>query len=577
MTDMPGGNNTQDILARIRFFVDKGDLEKVNQETGKLEERLKQSGKAAEPLIKKMGELKEKAESLNYVAMRIGAIGAAITGPMLLAANKYVQVAGQSEQASRRWIAATKSLEDSTVRVGRVVVDQALPYLEKAADIAEQLAKYAEEHPDVIKAGLSIGGNMVVLGGIGTILANVVGSVGALAKVLQMVGVGGTAAGGAAAGGGLLSTLGIGAGVLGSAYGINELAQKFLGPKWGKVVATILTAGTAGIFQGAQSMLSESGITGALSSPGTNRAATTPAVTGPTTSQMKAYLSYRENEQRAETTYQQQRAKLTTDFYRQEAEQQEEYQRNRVRALAEFARNEARAEQDYYRNRAALAKRHGREEEQAEREHQKNIRRMAEDHSDRMLDLADERDALGMWKEMQSYEKERRRAEEDYRDQASLRDQQYADEIADMEAQYVLEKQRRAEEFALRQKQEAEDYAIRQRQQRDAFQRQLNELEENYYYERVQRRNAFNQQLAETAESLEAERLLRQRFTQAMLNDLQAAIASVSTGTNNIQNGGQYGNSMTYQDNRQINAGLSAKDRYAIVTDTTAILSGALR
>lgn len=143
-----------------------------------LARRLKDIQKEAEETKKRMqavieasNKMSEKADKLEEVGTRIAGIGAALAGPFLLAANAYVQKAGQSEEISRKWLATTERLSAAQLRIGKVAAEAILPVLEKLASLAETAAGLAEKHPAAVQAALGIGGVLVTLGGLAAILA----------------------------------------------------------------------------------------------------------------------------------------------------------------------------------------------------------------------------------------------------------------------------------------------------------------------------------------------------------------------------------------------------------------------
>ena len=240
------------LSARIQF---KGDglqemrswLAYTKERVNRLESELKELGQTAPEALKKTTraandtrrafvDLRKSGERLSSLGMRIGAVGAAIGGPLILAANQYIQKAGMAEGASRRWLAATDRLSRSQERVGRVVVEQAAPYLEKLADLAEKAARFAEQHPDAVKAALAIAGSAGALGAALVTAGQVVNAVGTAGTLLSKVGLGGAAAGGAAKGAGGAGVLGVLGPILGG-LGVGYAGAKALGYEGGVVDA----------------------------------------------------------------------------------------------------------------------------------------------------------------------------------------------------------------------------------------------------------------------------------------------------------------------------------------------------
>ena len=142
------------------------------------------------------------------MGLQVAAAGGAIVAPLALAARAYIQQAGEAESSSRRWNEAMQDIQQSQIQVGRVVAQQILPLLEKAADLSEKIAQFVEDNPDVVKAALAVGGSLVVVGGL-------VSAVGQIGLFIGGIGQIATTLGALTGGAGLTATLGTLAGTLG--------------------------------------------------------------------------------------------------------------------------------------------------------------------------------------------------------------------------------------------------------------------------------------------------------------------------------------------------------------------------
>lgn len=153
-------------LAAIRKEFDEllPALKKIQDEYDKFERQIKRTREEAQ-------RLNETAEKLSSISQKAAVAGAAITAPLLLAAKKYVDYAGNAEQASSRWLLATRSLEESQMRIGRIVAQTVLPAMETAADAAEAFAKWSEKNPLLVKGLLAGGAGLLGLGALGTTVA----------------------------------------------------------------------------------------------------------------------------------------------------------------------------------------------------------------------------------------------------------------------------------------------------------------------------------------------------------------------------------------------------------------------
>jgi len=119
----------------------------------------------------------------------------------------------------------------------------------------------------------------------------------------------------------------------------------------------------------------------------------------------------------------------------------------RAAAASSLAADLQKMESDYYANRLRMAQSFGLETTRLEQDHQRDMRRAAEEHNRRLSKLADSRDALGIEDEMQSYETERRNAEEDYQTQAQRRNQDFAQQLRDLEQSFRQQRQTRIDQY----------------------------------------------------------------------------------------------------------------------------------
>ncbi len=184
---------TRTIDLILQMQTDQAALNKTNAGVKKVEKSLKDVEQQA-------NRTREKMEKLAQVGNRLALVGGAITAPFILAMKKYVETAKDSEGTSARIIALQKKWEESQVRIGRVTAEIVLPTLEKALDIVNKIADFAEKNPGAIKAALGIGGSLVVIGGFLSTAASIVSTLATLQGLAAGAGIGGLAgaAGGAA-------------------------------------------------------------------------------------------------------------------------------------------------------------------------------------------------------------------------------------------------------------------------------------------------------------------------------------------------------------------------------------------
>src|SRR3972149_2043801 len=159
----------QDKILRVilRYTSDEAAVKKVTDEIKAIEAAEKKATIEAEVFRKKLENIKNTAEKLGSISTMITGIGAVLAGPFILAAKNYVEKVGQSEQISRRWLAATEKISKAQMEIGRIATTSILPMLEKVASIAEAAAEFAQKHPGVVEAAVKIGMAMAAVGAIG--------------------------------------------------------------------------------------------------------------------------------------------------------------------------------------------------------------------------------------------------------------------------------------------------------------------------------------------------------------------------------------------------------------------------
>lgn len=499
----------------------------------------KSSGKTAEG-VQRVGKA---ADTLRNVGAAMTAAGGALSGALLMSARSYVQQIGTAEQASRRYLGASKDIEIAQNRIGRSVATAVVPAMEKAADLAEKIAAWSEKNPGAMKGvtygatGLAAGGGLLI--GASTLVSTLqklgplFKSGGALAGLGTMLATFGKGVGKA-----IISPAGaVVGGVLAGGAVNNALANTQVGQQLGlqntNKFATVAAYGVGKLFGGEQTGLAWAQkigeATGAL-----NSTAAAAEKAGHeldfTSSQIGAYASYLRQEQNAERAYKIQLSITNRDFRRQEAIAEQDFTRQRGIALRNFHRQERLAEQDYYRQRAIQARDYGIEMVRAEEDYQRSRKRAQEDFQFEMWDILRSGDALAYMRAQRQYNISQQRAEEDYNIQISRRNEDFARQLADQAREFAIQRQRRAEEFAIQLKDEDEQFQIQRKRAKEEQQIRLRDMELQQAEERRQRKQAFYDQLRDMYGDLEKERLLRQQFNAAMLADLQAAINAARGG-----------------------------------------------
>ena len=161
---MTDSERTLDII--LKYGTDANSLGNARQGVDGVTNSLRQQ---EQQLRRNRMEIRE----LSQVFSLIGIAGAALYAPAIAASQKYIATYAQTELASRKWLAAQKSIEDSTVKIGRVVTEDLLPAYEALAKTAERFAAWAEKNPEAMKTAVNIAGGLVLVGATGSILMQV--------------------------------------------------------------------------------------------------------------------------------------------------------------------------------------------------------------------------------------------------------------------------------------------------------------------------------------------------------------------------------------------------------------------
>ena len=203
------------------------------------------------------------------------------------------------------------------------------------------------------------------------------------------------------------------------------------------------------------------------------------------------------------------RLKAIAALAKEEAATEKDQERQRLKDLADFLRSEAETEVDYYAQRLKDTVAAQRDDLAQQAEHDKAMLRMAEDYEDSLSDLADERDAFGLIKAAREHQKERSRAEQDYREQVAQRDAQRAQQLADQEADFVAGQLKRREEFERRRAEDAAEQARLKEERRIAFAEQQAEQQAMNNEAKQERALAFKERLDEEDAQRQEERAQR--------------------------------------------------------------------
>lgn len=501
------------------------ELVELDQKAQRAQTALRGMANSSRDIRDNLFNLRDIGEKLDRIGGTFERFGRGILSPITGSIQSYLQSASPFDTVAFAWKQAQMDIQQSFTRIGAVATNELLPALRMAADLVAKIADLVERNPDLIKAGLMIGGSLVAIGG----LAQLAGQITMLIGVTKALNLPALLGGLGSAGGALLNPY-VGATALvgaGAAAGYNALSRTEFGAQRNMQaapgqLATIAAyySGRFGLFgseeRGQQWAMTIGQLTGVVEKHA--EAAQRDAMA--TQQQLDAFVAY-EQVQQQRTEYerraQAERNQIITEFAAQRVEIERSYENNRksliaqyaeqrLRLMRDFDRTERQAEQDYYQNRLKLSQTYQIDVRRAEEDHQRRMRQMRADHDERLQDLIENRDALGIIREKRSYERRRQEEEETYRIQAARRSEDFARQIQEMESQFAVQRQRRLEDYRLQLNDMAEQH--RQRMAQLAVQRaeelkrldeqqrkRLQQFDRQYQNELQQLRNAEQNRL----------------------------------------------------------------------------------
>ncbi len=234
---------------------------------------------------------------------------------------------------------------------------------------------------------------------------------------------------------------------------------------------------------------------------------------------------------------QQREVELSRQHYRAQAKIAEDYRKSIESITTNYQKANKTAEFNYANDRAKIIQGSGLEIERMEKDHQERLRKLAMEHRDRVEDLVNNRDALGLRREMRDYQRKRAEETRDTNIEIGRRRQDLAIRLRDLEASFAAERAQRLAEYnaqlkeALvirneRLKQQAEAYREELRQLKAAKEEQLRTLKIQYDIERQRRRDAFLAYVRDLDASLLGEQNKKRQYYAAMLQDVESFLAS---------------------------------------------------
>lgn len=226
----------------------------------------------------------------------------------------------------------------------------------------------------------------------------------------------------------------------------------------------------------------------------------------------------------------QDRVKIVTDATNQINQLEMQSRDKRISILTSYAEDEQKITDEQNKQRLDLAKAFGIETERMERDHQREMQRMAEDHGKRLSKLADSRDALGIEDEIDNYETQRRRAEEDYQTSAGRRNEDYAQQLKDQSENFDEQRKARTQE----KDKQLNELRINEENTRRAIQsaedQKLLDLNIAMANDRIAANIQWRQWREEHGIFLEGEKVVYDEFLQYQLDALKSAMGQPTSG-----------------------------------------------
>lgn len=427
--------------------------------------------KAMAATIAAMNQQREKMEKIAQIGVQFAATGGAIFGGMIASAQNFVASASEADQVAQRWKDSTDKITEANMRLGREVANSLNPAYEKLADTLGGIVGDLERNPEMLSGMLRVGAELLAGGTAIVVLANIAKQFATLGAMTGSAGFGKAAgAVGKISELALYATTVVIAAEAGLALG--NAVQKALGigegqETWKDVAQTFLDIPPAmlTIFQqGMNAILEKIGISAKLNIPVPRIILPGGNNTGQSREEMRmAELRERAleaarrqqeqwdraNAQRREQAMQAQeaRAQKMLDAQKNLANQEAAIRQKMADTTRQFIQTEADAHRDYYNRRSDMARQAGIESQRAEQDHQRRIREILRRGNERVMQAAQQRDALGLIRAKREMEQGRQSEEENYRIEARRRNEDFAERIRQMDRDFAIQRQQRLREY----------------------------------------------------------------------------------------------------------------------------------
>lgn len=259
---------------------------------------------------------------------------------------------------------------------------------------------------------------------------------------------------------------------------------------------------------------------------------------------LDAFSSYKQEEAESEKKYLQERQKIQQDGRNAMLRADEQYsktvgqiarqlQKSLENATADYQRADAKAQADFMKERADILKDAGKAALEAEKDLQKDLKELQKRRDEDSRDAINRRDALALINAQKTFNEERRARIQEKNEQLRQIRQDKAEKLAELSQQFAEERAQRFAEYQQRlidlnaqaeeQRQAAaEAHSAEIEQIRRNTADRLKELYTQQVEERKRRYQEFVQKLRDIDATLLGERNLRNKYSTAMLADLNA-------------------------------------------------------
>lgn len=578
---MPDIEKTIRVL--LDFIVNKGavdqvipSLDKADKAAQKIGQSHKQAGKDTDDAAKKTVTLAEKLEALQSIGIRMGAIGASITTPLVKAATDYTAAVNVTTDMGRRWAASNYEIDVSWRKVGSTMTGILLPAMEQIAGLAQTIAGFLEKNPTLLKVALGAGGIMGVAGG--SLVA--INQIAGLMKSLQTLGLIGTgastainalggvgtamygpaAAGAGAAGGGIAAIASAAIPIViplvitaVAAYGFYKLmtSQQSATPQQAQSLQNQLEDKNASFGDKASAWAAQfvyktiaflkgeqygqpgapagspSGANTAIATRGMN---VDPQVAATLKDYGMIYLQYLNQEKLAAQQYHLSISRETRDFYLQLQYSDQDYQRQKMRSVRDYNLQLTQSDFEFYRGRSLAVRDYYIDVRRSEEDFNRSRKRATEDHQWSLFQIIRSGDAMAYFEEMRQFNLSKSREQEDFNIQMQRKAEDFGRQQTDEANNYAIQRAFRQKQFEIQLKDSEIDFGIQRQRSKTQFNIQLADQAQDFQIQENQRQIQFNLQLVNMQDDFTKVGYLWTSLTNYMMNDLSSKLTELGAG-----------------------------------------------